>query len=691
LPIATTLNLPVWSTGHFVGAITGIYSSGGPPPVEDATLLSVMAHRGRESRSWSEGRIALGQAGGTAADAEIVRHGPTGVVVVADARIDNAAALGFPVEAGASAGSVILQAYLRWGERCANELIGDFAFAVWDPRLDALLLGRDAMGVKPLYWYEGAGTFLFATDARALLAQPFVDAELDEEQVGLFLLWEHAERDRTLFRRIRRLPGGHTLRVDANGVRQREYWRPGSDGEVRLGSAAAYAEAFRETFIEAVRARTGAASPVAASLSGGVDSSSIVCVARELNRAGEAPAVEAFSLVFPGLPESDLKRIDERAYVDAVTRGGGLAAHRIRGDELTPLGSIDDVLSVVAEPHSAPNLYLHRAMYRAAAARGAEVFLDGFDGDSAVSHGLGRLGSLATRGEWSRFEDEVRAFAGHRGIAPEAVLPHYGYPQLEEWAARGHWLRWALAFSELARRFSVSRTELLMRRGARPIVDQLRGRFGRAAIHDSDVLRPDLLKRVADRVNSGVASALDPAMERSSHVRSLAQPGYQLTLELADQVAAACGVTPRYPYFDRRLIALCLSLPPECRLSEGWTRFTMRRGLQGIVPDEVLWRMTKSNLSPNFYRGLRADRDVIAGTDFGVLGGYADVARLEEKRRRFLEGAADARSNGDAMLLFRAVVLARWLVRPGSGPRRNEASRRGATRPRPERLRVLHR
>jgi asparagine synthase (glutamine-hydrolysing) len=606
-------------------------------------MARALAHRG-EPASWTRARIALAAFG-----TRPVVDPATGIVLVAHARIDNRSEL---PPAGPSDAELILAAFRAWGQDCVPRLAGDFAFALWDPRQQLVFCARDPMGVKPFYYVHDHRQFACATEIKALLALPGVSHAIDEEQVALYLSTVAVDRVSTFYGSIRRLPAAHTLAVSRRGITLREYWRADDVRALRLGSDAAYAAAFSETFRAAVGARLRDAPPVGATLSGGLDSSAVVCTARQL---GVRP-LHTFSLVFPTLEGRALRAIDERPYIDRVIAGGGLTPHLVRGDELSPLGDLDRTLANLDQPFGAPNLYLHLGMYAAAQRAGVRVLLDGFDGDTTVSHGISRLNDLAHAGQWSAFESEVRAFALHRAIAPAAVLPHFGFPLLAELARGGRLIRWATAARELARRFDLSRREVVQRYGLSPLLPRLGGDGAPGFV------RPALRRRIAERLHwlARGARTDTAATERAAHLKGLAQPLYQQTLELADQAAAAFGIEPAYPFFDRSLIELCVAVPPEQKFASGWSRLLLRRAMQGVLPPEIQWRGSKSNLSHNFAPRLRAgDGALLRGATFDALAPYVDVARARDLRDRVLSGL-----EADQQTLLRLTILARWLERP---------------------------
>src|SRR5205823_12681731 len=116
-----------------------------------------------------------------------------------------------------------------------------------------------------------------------------------------------------------------------------------------------------------------------------------------------------------------------------------------------------------------------------------------------------------------------------------------------------------------------------------------------------------------------------------------------LALETADHSAAAFGVEPRYPFFDRRLIELCVAMPEEQKFAGGWSRYVFRRAMAGILPPEIQWRGTKGNLSANFFRRLsEADAHRLDGRVFDSLEPYVDVAKLRAARARLAGGTVTA-------------------------------------------------
>jgi len=604
-----------------VSAIAGLFLFDGEP-VERSILnrmAASLAHRGDgPAGCWTEGSVGLtGRLRATTPESRLENFPLPSrrreFVIVADARLDNRgelfSALKEPndIRVAVTDGCLILRAYKRWGEDCPEKLLGDFAFAIWDVHRRTLFCARDPIGVRPFYYHRSSRLFAFASEIKALLSLDGVPRRLNEARVCEYRFATCEEKSSTFYEEILRLPPGHSMAVGPRGSAPRAYWRLDPDREVRLGSDEAYAEAFGAIFRDAVRCRLRSAGPVGSLLSGGLDSSSIVCVAREILGADGREPLHTFSAVFPEVP-----RCDESEFIDSVVTGGGCRPHYVRGDRLSPLGELDRMLWHADGPFFGPNLYLHWELYRAAARQGIRVLLDGIDGDTTVSHGLLRLAEIARHGSWIELLSEVY---------------------------------------RLSRRTRTSPWRLLWRYCLRP-------------------LAPEPLRR-AWRARRGGPETFRPVLDsREEHFRRMDSALITHVLELTDHAAAAFGIEPRYPFFDRRLVEFCLALPGEQKLRRGWTRYVLRRALAGSVPRRIARRGDKANLAENFRRGLlyidgRRVEEVIASGGGGGAGTLSAAALRKSYRRMASSGAGGSRA---AVEIWRALVLEEWLRTTDMGP-----------------------
>jgi asparagine synthase (glutamine-hydrolysing) len=642
-----------------VSGIAGIFHRDGASvrAAELRRMLDAIPHRGGDTSGvWTNHTVGLANCVLWTTPESLHERLPKtadsgAYVLAADARIDNRGELirqmGFPPQEGViTDGDLILRAYENWGEECPVHLIGDYSFAIWDQREQKLFCARDTAGIRCLYYYNSPDTFAFASEIKALTALPFIPCVLNELRVGDYLINLYEDRASTFYKGIYRLPAASTMRCTREQMSVQRYWQLDQNREIRLRDDREYSEAFREQFKEAVRCRLRSAFPIGSAVSGGLDSSAIACAARNLLVERNAQAtIHTFSIIFPDLPEQDLRLIDERPYIGKVLDSGHFTPHYIRGDKLNPLQDAGRVHHHLDEANFAPNLYLHWGMYSAARDSGVKVFLDGLDGDTTVSHGFEYLEELARRFRWKRLYGEASLLAKNLfgGSKPRRVI-------------------WNYCAREMAPVWMVGAWRLL------------HGRF-REVRANSTLVRDDFTRRMALKERAqNLTRAKRPRTAREFHARVLNLSLYAHTLEMADKASAAFGVEARYPFFDRRLIEFCLALPATQKLSNGWNRAVFRRAMEGILPAEIQWRANKGNLSPNFHRRLLdfngSTLDAIASRKDSIFSQYVDTAAMQQALQQY---RADPIVNGNrhSIRLFIAANLALWLdqtrIQPAAG------------------------
>lgn len=604
-------------------------------------MLATMPYRGPHGRGiWTEDGIGLGHLALHATPRSLHDDQPLvrgDLALTADCRIDNRAelfaALAVPTPHDqVSDAALILLAYQRWGEDCAQHLLGDFAFVLWDGERRRVLCARDHFGVKPLYYYRSGALFACASEIKALLALPGVPRRVDEVMIADHLMGVFDDAGITYWQHIRRLPAGHSMIVRAEGDRRRRYWKLDPRRETRLGSDEEYAATLRRLFIAAVERRLSSPDPVGSALSGGLDSTSVACTAAMLAREAGRPAPHSFSLVYDGLPG-----VDERRWIEPALQWGQFIPHFIGGDQIDPLAMLDDMLFHQDGIFYTPNLYLHDAMYAEAARSGVRVFLDGLDGDSTLSHGLDYPRELVAHGRLLAALRETRALARRRGRSTV----------------------------DQARRLFPLHTGMADR------VRTFRGRLRGVPVrpvpppwNQFGILSPDLERHVGARSRYEMRSSHRQSSvwrERTAHYLQISWPLQTFALESADRAAAAHGIEPRYPFFDVPLVEFCLSLPGDQKLRDGWTRWIMRKAMEGILPPEVQWRHGKSNMGPVLTTAIaRHGRPTLEGllAHPDRIAPYVDLAALRAVWERFVATPRPA----DIMSLWLPLALDRGLA-----------------------------
>ena len=229
--------------------------------------------------------------------------------ITADARIDDRISLeaeltarGEPIPPGATDVDLILHAYASWGERCVEHLVGDFAFAIWDKREGKLFCARDHFGVKAFYYVQTRGRLVFGNTLTCLLQHPAVSAELNDLAVADFLLFGwNQDPFTTTFSTIYQLPPAHTLTWHDGRRRVQPYWVLPIDEPIRYRRSQDYVERFKELLCQAVTDRLRA-SRVGVFMSGGMDSTAVAAVAKDVARASNTILqVSASTIVYDHL------------------------------------------------------------------------------------------------------------------------------------------------------------------------------------------------------------------------------------------------------------------------------------------------------------------------------------------------------------------------------------------------------
>ena len=620
-------------------AIAGIAHADLDRPVGEEPCASLARRLGRNSghpaRSWTAGPVCLVQSAG-----EGPRHpGPQPVRIVADARLDDrgalAATLGLPPTSGDL--DLLAAAYGRWGTDCPVHLVGDFAFAIWDEARGRLLLVRDQMGVRPLYVRVDETGLRFASRPSLLLTG---DEALDEGRIAAYLLGIDDDEADTVFAAIRRLPAGHWLSFEAGELAIRRYWSLAPED---VAADADFAAGLRERLICAVDDRLRGPGPMAAMLSGGLDSSAIVSAAAFSRRGDPDFRLATYSFAYSRAPE-----LDESRFGQAVLDQYGLEGHGVPMDDLAPLAPPFDLVDGHDELVYAPGLPKIARLLGAAAADGAAVVLDGHGGDEVVSHGYGRLNELARAGRWLALYRELHGIGYMFGEDPRRVFIQY-------FAARGIGRRLHGAYRRL-------RPAPPSAQGSDPLLLLDPGFVARGGIADRYRAWTERYQRAA-------------ATERGLHAWNIAGPAAVRALEALARAGDRMGCEVRFPFFDRRLVSFALAVPEDQKLRDGWTRSVLRRAMDGILPTEVQWRRTKIDFGGELARGLaRHHRDVLAraAQPAGLLGGIVDATALHRRLEAFLAdpGATPA---VDLFALWRAAALTLWLE-----DRRGRAAERDA-------------
>jgi asparagine synthase (glutamine-hydrolysing) len=453
----------------------------------------------------------------------------------------------------------IVHAYEQWGDACVSRFRGMFAFAIWDQRRRRLLLARDRMGIKPLYWAVARERLLFGSEIKAILASGLIRPRANEAALPELLSTRGIAGEETLFLGIHKLLPGHVLIFENGRVHTKQYWDiPASSSPVEQGfSPASWVARFRDALEESVRLRLMADVPLGMFLSGGLDSSAIAAL---MARLVDRP-VQTFSVAFEDQAYSELR------YSREVAQAIGADAHEvvIGADEF--FGALPRLLwhedEPIAHPSSVP-LYFVSSL----AGRHVKVVLTG-EGSDELLAGYGRyprallnwqLGGLYERA----MPDLARTWIANR-LVPR--LPQ----RLRRYAGR----------SFLAMPHTVDATFF--------------DNFAAVPLREQRSLLTGALRQraTANAAYSATRQHFDehPSADLLSRVLYADLKTYLVELLMKqDQMSMAASIESRVPFLDHHLVELVATMPREWKLSGWTTKRVLREAARDLLPRSVLER-----------------------------------------------------------------------------------------------------
>jgi asparagine synthase (glutamine-hydrolysing) len=445
---------------------------------------------------------------------------------------------------GRSDTEVVLAAFKYWGRGCLERLRGMFAFAIWDEKDRSLFAARDRLGIKPFhYWIDGSSHLAFASELKALLSFP-LRRSANVSLARAFLAWGLVDYEpaSTMIEDIQRLPPAHAMTWrSGEGIRLWRYWQVTVSEELDVARARrpALVNEFRRRLEESISIHLRSDVPVGTCLSGGLDSSTIVCVVNGLLRGQGTWRLNkqhTFSACF------EEPHLDERWYIDAVVSATECNPHYVfpRGERLAT--ELETWLWHQEEPVSGLGVYAQYCVARSAREQGIKVLLDGQGADEQLAGYrkfiLAYLRQLIRAGQYVRASWEFLAFFCRPEILRTSSFNdgrRYLFPTLPELTP-------------------------LWPDGVQP-------------------QRPDGLR---------IGNSLGRRLESD-----ITQYSLPALLRFEDRNMMAFGVESRVPFLDHVLVEWVASLPSTLRLSDGWTKRILREAFREILPDRIRTRRSK--------------------------------------------------------------------------------------------------
>ncbi len=453
---------------------------------------------------------------------------------------------------------VLLAAWEEWHINCLTRFEGMFAFVVYDQQKKTLSCVRDGFGIKPFFYDQRQNRFLFASEQAALLTLREEQPQPDWQRCYDYLV--HADYDsqeRTFIDGVKHLLPGHWLELDLSSQllsEQQCWWRPQTLQSSSLTFTQA-AEAVREQFLCNIRLHLRSDVPLGAALSGGIDSSAVVCAMRYVEP--DLP-INTFSYI------AAASELSEEKWVDRVNQYTGAKAHKVTATNADLSSDLDRMITAQGEPFGSTSIYAQYRVFQLAREQGVTVTLDGQGADELLA-----------------------GYNGYPGYRLLSLLGQGNFRAAHRFAV--NWSRWPGRSYKLA---LMSLGRIVLPNG---LYANARKRLGRD-------FSPDWLN--VDRMSDAgvqLTEAREP-LDQSGRGRrvveqladSLQYRGLPALLRHGDRNSMQFSVESRVPFLTMPMANLLLSLPEHYLISNnGETKSIFRAAMRGIVPDDVLDRKDK--------------------------------------------------------------------------------------------------
>ena len=513
---------------------------------------------------------------------------------------------------------VIVHLFEEYGDRFVDHLNGQFAIALWDTRRQSLVLARDRTGIRPLFYTEVAGRFIFASEVKALFALPEVRRCIDVQALAETCTYWSPLAPRTAFEGVVSLPPGHVM-VITNGVRRlHRYWDwtfPDAEQGRRDGLnryEADYAAELRELMIDAVRLQLRADVPVGAYLSGGLDSSIITSIVRNFS---DTP-LRTFSLTFEDA------EFDESAYQQQLVDYLGTEHTSIRCTRADIAAAFPHTIlhteSPIVRTAPAPLMLLSRHVREA----GYKVALTG-EGADEVFGGYDLFKEAKIRRFWARSPDSTTR---------PRILERL-YPYLKNSPATGR------AFTQAFFRNGMEQVDQpYFAHIPRWTTTRRISQFFSREVHDA-IGDWDPYDAIMTTLPSGMNRWKPMARDQYVEAHTL-MTGYLLCSQ-GDRVAMANSIEGRFPFLDHRLIEFANRLPPQLKLHGLTEKYLLKKSMTGLLPESVRMRTKQPYRAPDSQSFFNAGEPVdyvaeLFSASKLTSAGYFDAsatAKLFEKCR----------------------------------------------------------
>ncbi len=457
---------------------------------------------------------------------------------------------------------VLLALYDQKGKQCLADLDGMFAFAIWDEEKQELFCARDRFGEKPFFYFKDENHFIFASELKALW-KAGVQKNISSQKIYEYLLYgtiqDYNKPDQTFYQEVYSIEPAHSILINSSAAIQKEcYWQIDlSIKNTSIGIEEA-SQHFYQLLLNSVDKRLRSDVPVGSSLSGGLDSSSIVALIAELKSEGQQQST--FSARFKNFSK------DEGYFIQQMLdRYPSIQSHEVYPSESSVLNHLEKIIYHQDEPFNSMSISAQFEVMQLAKKNGVTVLLDGQGADEYLAGYDGFYSTYYSELQQlnrKQYNEEIKAYKELKG----SEFKQASLKDKLKLKSQG-------VYQKVAH----------LRRKTKPANDQY---F--MGIH------PDIVNQY-----KGVKSPIDQPNNLKQHLLSLStKKGLSQLLRYADRNSMANSIEVRLPFLDHQLVEFVFGLPDEFLIQKAWTKFVLRKGMEGKLPKEISWRKDKIGYEP---------------------------------------------------------------------------------------------
>lgn len=450
---------------------------------------------------------------------------------------------------------VLLALYDLKKEKCLTDLDGMFSFAIWDEKEQTLFCARDRFGEKPFFYHQLPGNrFLFASEMKALFAagvQKKVNNAMLYNYIAEGWVENPFEKSQTFFQSVQKLEPAHFIIVKGDLVLQKKrYWSIDIENKINISFDDAIVR-FRELFLRSVKTKLRSDVSVGSSLSGGLDSSTIVCLLDSFQLNSQ----KTFSASFPGFEK------DETKYIKTVTEKTNVIPHFTTPDESVLINELDKVFYHQEEPFGSSSILAQWEVMKLAKQHSTIVLLDGQGADEI-------LGGYTYY--YRSYFQEL--------FSTSSVTFKEQYAAYQAWG--GDHFEPDLKFKLQAKFPGLYNRYLLWRAGPVSHPD----------------FHPDFYNQY--KINTPLPLPFKPSLNNHMHNTLCINGMFEALLRYADRNSMAFSREVRLPFLNHQLVEFVYSLPSTYKIHNGWSKYLLRKAYENTVPAEISWRKDKIGYAP---------------------------------------------------------------------------------------------